>query len=67
MMEFKPGQYKYRCKACDDLIWSRYEGEYVACKCGKSAIDQTAYYTRGLGSVRLEPEENNLDENCISK
>lgn len=58
-MEFKPGQYKHSCKLCGDIIWSKYAGEFVTCKCGKSFVDQTAYYTRGGGELRMEPEENN--------
>jgi len=38
-----------RCKVCSDVIYSKYRGEYVTCKCGAISIDQTPEYTRGIG------------------
>ena len=39
-----------QCTHCDDIIHSSYSGEYVSCKCGKIAVDQTEYYTRVIGN-----------------
>ena len=39
-----------QCTHCDDTIHSSYSGEYVSCKCGKIAVDQTEYYTRMIGN-----------------
>lgn len=36
---------------CKDWIWSNWSGHYEACKCGSSAVDQTAYYMRLTGVV----------------
>lgn len=41
---------KVQCKLCDDIIWSRYEGEFRTCKCGAISVDQTPYYTRYIGN-----------------
>jgi len=38
------------CKLCCSTIYSRYSGEYVTCKCGSIAIDQTHEYTRLIGN-----------------
>lgn len=38
------------CGNCKDEIYSNYSGEFVKCKCGNCAIDQTTHYTRYLGS-----------------
>lgn len=38
------------CKLCCSTIYSRYSGEYVSCKCGKIAIDQTKHYARFIGN-----------------
>ena len=40
---------KYECNNCEDVIYSRYEGEFVTCKCGSISVDQTFYYTRLIG------------------
>ena len=32
--KFKPP--KFQCTKCGDIIWSRTEGEFVACSCGYS-------------------------------
>ncbi len=34
------------CTDCNDIIQSKYSGEFVACSCGESFVDQTEYYTR---------------------
>ena len=40
------------CNKCKDVIFSRYDGEYVTCKCGAIAVDQTPYYTRMIGEKK---------------
>jgi len=37
------------CKICGDTIHSKWSGDYVSCKCGRAAIDQTHEYTRIIG------------------
>lgn len=49
--QFIPGEFKYQCQTCKQIIWSRYEGEYRSCMCG-NAVDQTAYYTRLIGETK---------------
>lgn len=39
-----------QCTHCGVTIHSRYSGEYVSCKCGAIAVDQTEYYTRMIGN-----------------
>lgn len=46
-IEFNP--IKYACNNCEDVIYSRREGEYVTCQCGAIAVDQTRYYMRLIG------------------
>ena len=54
-MTFK-AKTKMRCGNCGDVIWSRYSGEFRACKCFKDdsgihcAIDETEHYCRWIGS-----------------
>lgn len=48
-VEFNPTP--VTCKKCGDTIKSRYEGEFVTCKCGAISVDQTRYYTRGIGNM----------------
>ena len=38
------------CKICGDTIHSKWSGDYVSCKCGRAAIDQTHEYTRLIGN-----------------
>lgn len=45
--EFIPQHVK--CKLCGDVIFSRYEREFVSCRCGAIAVDQTKYYSRYIG------------------
>lgn len=40
------------CNKCGDSIHSRYEGEFVTCKCGAISVDQTKWYTRYIGNHR---------------
>lgn len=49
----KDWQTKVLCKCCDDVIWSKYSGEFVRCKCGSCAVDQTEYYSRWFGELFL--------------
>jgi len=50
-VEVKPFQGNpVTCKKCGDVIFSRYSGEYTTCKCGAISVDQTPYYTRGIGN-----------------
>lgn len=46
-------QVKYRCVRCKDVIFSRYDGEFVSCKCGSISVDQTPYYSRWIGDMSL--------------
>ncbi|MGA0610054.1 DUF7695 domain-containing protein [Caldimonas sp. KR1-144] len=39
-----------RCTQCDDVIWSRYRGEFRSCKCGAISVDQTPHYSRYVGN-----------------
>ena len=39
-----------QCRKCKDIIWSRYEGEFVSCKCRAISVDQTRYYSRYIGN-----------------
>jgi len=50
--KFKPP--KFQCIKCNDIIWSRTEGEYVACSCGTTAVDFNRYYGRQIGSSFLK-------------
>lgn len=63
-MEFKPyptftGK-PVECARCGDKIWSKYDGQFVSCKCKAISVDQTPYYTRYIGNaedfVKEKPE-----------
>lgn len=41
----------YICPDCKDTMSSSYPGEFVRCKCGASAVDETEDYTRTLGKA----------------
>lgn len=47
---------KYKTTCCQDVIYSQYSGQFVRCKCGKVAVDQTPHYQRVIGEI------NNLEE-----
>ncbi len=47
--EFKP--IKIQCLECKSIIYSTRPKEYVACECGKIAIDQALEYVRIIGDV----------------
>ena len=42
----------YECGECGGKMQSTYPGEFSACECGKSFVDETRYYTRLGGSVK---------------
>jgi hypothetical protein len=54
--EFDPVH--YRCRYCNDVIFSSYPGEYVSCDCGKTSVDQTAWYTRFIGELPIRDKDN---------
>ena len=60
--EFNPP--KFQCTKCGDIIWSRTEGEYVACSCGSTAVDYTRYYGRQIGSSLLKQVEDQKIIDC---
>ncbi len=37
---------KVKCVKCSDVIEGDLKGTFIECKCGKTAIDQTANYFR---------------------
>jgi len=49
---WKPTHYKVGC--CGDVIHSRSPGQYQACQCGKSFVDQTREYVRCGGPKDFE-------------
>ena len=51
-----------QCKKCNDVIFSKYYGQFVTCKCGAISVDQTPHYSRHIG----EPE-NFIIENKKEK
>ena len=43
---------KFKCKDCQKVIFSRFEGEFVACDCVDGnyiAVDYTRHYGRHIG------------------
>ncbi len=55
---------KIICNDCLNVIYSKYYGHHASCKCGKTGIDETAYYCRILGSnySEVEVEERSSSE-----
>jgi hypothetical protein len=53
---------KYKTTCCNSVVYSKREGEYSECSCGKVAIDQTKYYSRVIGEIcnLVEIEETNV-------
>ncbi len=47
------------CAKCHDRIWSKFDGQFVKCKCGAIAVDQTPHYSRYIGN----PEDFIFEEN----
>lgn len=48
---------KYKCLDCNSVLFSKYPGQFVECKCEKCFVDQTRYYVRIGGSPVLLEEE----------
>jgi len=59
-MTFNPTKYWTKC--CNDIIWSRFPGEFRKCSCGQVAIDQTEHYRRLLGDPRYYELYEEKDE-----
>ncbi len=53
--EFKPA--KMMCGACHEVLQSKFEGQFMVCKCGKSYVDQTRHYERYGGEVTTYKED----------
>lgn len=47
---------KYKCTKCEDVIWSKYPGQLVSCKCGECYVDQTRDYMRLSGVLEMVEE-----------
>jgi hypothetical protein len=54
-----------QCTKCDTVLRSRWEGHFVSCECGESFVDQTSYYSRYGGHVKLVEELLAEDFNSI--
>lgn len=61
MNEFKGTEYLCCCDK-QEIIQSRYSGEYSQCSCGKCAVDQTPHYVRFIGAM-LQEKEKSVDNN----
>lgn len=46
---FQPVRYNATC--CNTLLYSKYSGEFVTCKCGAVSVDQTEHYERVCGDI----------------
>ena len=46
--DFNPQEVE--CAKCGDKIKSKWEGQFVTCKCGAISIDQTRHYSRFIGN-----------------
>lgn len=57
---------KYKTTCCQDVIYSKYSGQYVSCKCCKVSIDQTPHYQRVIGDYSLLEEYDPQDKNSTS-
>ena len=53
----------YECGECGGKMQSTYPGEFSACECGKSFVDQTRYYTRFGGAVKRPKPKTEEEEN----
>ncbi len=47
LKNWKPSKYVSAC--CDSIYGSRWAGDFNRCECGKSAVDDTPYYSRYIG------------------
>ncbi len=45
--------HKFICVYCESIVQSKYHGQFVRCKCGKSFVDETHYYCRSGGDITL--------------
>lgn len=60
-MKFNP--IKYRTTCCNDVLYSRFPGEFRHCHCKKVAVDQTEHYQRFIGGAQyLVPIDEEQDE-----
>lgn len=52
---------KIKCNNCGDILEGDKRGTYIACSCGKCAIDETDYYYRIIANredfTMIEPKE----------
>ena len=48
--KLEPWQHVAECAWCHDKIFSKYQGEFTTCKCGKISVDSTRFYTRFIGN-----------------
>lgn len=53
-------QNEARCKACDDVIFSRHRHDFVSCKCGAVTLDGGMSYLRRVGR-----DLSLVEERCI--
>ncbi len=44
------------CNDCKGEFFSKYQGEFVRCPCGKCFIDETRYYARVSGNCKPKEE-----------
>lgn len=42
---------KLRCAKCDDVVFSKYSGDWSKCKCGAIYVDETDHYCRMGGNA----------------
>jgi len=56
---FEPS--KFICLKCADIIFSKYPGHFVTCKCGCLSVDQTEDYIRILGNQEDYTEVINVE------
>lgn len=60
-----PNPHKFICVLCKDIVYSKYYGQFVRCKCGKVAVDEGVYSCRILGNkedyseVEVEEDKSN--------
>ena len=47
--DLEPWQEPVECAKCHDVIWSRWQGEFVWCSCKAIAVDQTRHYSGYIG------------------
>lgn len=52
------------CAKCHDVIFSKYYGQFVTCKCGAISVDQTPYYSRYIGNMSDFIFKESDDDDC---